>query len=185
MERAGAMRSLASFYDARKPHVFAISRMTPGDALALATRFSLQWAYRGRQSVFWQNGLTNARCEDPYLPFHLARPLDRRALVRVDVDRGTHPLTIAATQFARTQTQRVPELRFVRKVLRAAQARTVFFAHLYPQYAKFGDLAFVDAMSAFEGPLRIFVRGAAVQSVEMLPAQRGISAVATARLAIA
>jgi len=185
MERAGAMRSLASFYDARKPHVFAIARMTPGDALALATRFSLQWAYRGRQALFWQNSFTNARCEDPYLPFHLARPLDRRALLRIDVEHGRRSLTFALTQFARTQAQRVPELRFVRKALRVTQARALFFAHIYPQYAKFADLAFRDATGAFEGPLRIFVRDAVVESVEMVPAQRGISAIATARVAIA
>ena len=124
------MRSLASFYDARKPDVLAIARMTPGDALALATRFSLQWAYRGRQAVFWQNAFTNARCEDPYLPFHLTRPLDRRALVRVDVENASGTVTLAATQFARTETQRIPELRFVRKVLRAVERRAIFFAYL-------------------------------------------------------
>jgi len=184
MERAGAMRSLAAFYTAHTPQVLAIARMTPGDALALATRFSLQWAYRGRQAVFWQNSFTNARCEDPYLPFHFTRPLDRRALVRVDVERGQRSLTLAATQFARTQAQRVPELRFVRKVLRAVQSRGIFFAHLFPQYAKFADLAFVDVTRGFDGPVRIFVRDASIERVEILPAARGISQIACAQLTI-
>lgn len=183
MERAGAMRSLAAFYDAHLPDVFAICRMTPGDALAFATRFSLQWAYRGRQALFWTPEFTGARCEDPYLPFHLPRPLDRRALIRIDVERGVQTVTFAATEFARTQTQRAAEMRFVRGALRKMHSPAVFFAHVAAQYAKFADLGFEDVSGDPDVRERIYARGLRVERAVLVPEQRGIGPVTVAKLA--
>lgn len=176
MERAGAMRSLASFYDEHRPDVFAICRMKPGDALALATRFSLQWAYRGRQALFWTSAFKHAWLEDPYLPFHVTRPLDRRAFVRIDVERNGQTYTLAETEFARTQMQRTRELRFVRTALRRTHAPAIFFAHIPEQHAKFSDLGFQDASAHTNAHERIYVRGLRCIDVSELPEERGIGA---------
>lgn len=103
--------------------------MTPGDALAFATRFDLQWAYRGSQALFWQSAFERAQCTDLYLPLHLRRPFQRRGLVQVHVECAQRAFTITLTQFSPERDVRAIEMQFVRTSLRNdAAPHGLFFA---------------------------------------------------------
>lgn len=121
------MRSLAAHCAQGTYDVIAVSEIAPGEALSFATRFDLQWAYRGSQALFWGAQLEHARCSELYLPLRLTRPFARRAFLRVDADRGKHPLTLGITQLSASRTMRAAELRFLRAELRKAQPQALLF----------------------------------------------------------
>jgi hypothetical protein len=152
------MRRLAAFVAQTRPHILAVCDIPPGDSLSLATRFDLQWAYRGKQALFWNAAFAPGGVEGEYLPLRAPRLFGRRGFVRVDGMLGDLSLTIAVTQFGRDRRLRIPELRFARTQLRSAHRAAVFFAQFRQRRIGFADLGFHDiAPSAQEQ--RIFVRG--------------------------
>lgn len=137
------MRELASFVDAEKPHVMGICEIDAGDALSLATRFALQWAYRGRQALFWKAPLRVHAVHDRYLPVRVPHLFDRRGLLIVDADIGGEPCMLAATQISTQREGYVPEMRFARRHMRGAQ-RALLFADVPGYGIGFADLGFVQ-----------------------------------------
>ncbi|MDQ2873125.1 MAG: hypothetical protein M3R35_08375 [Candidatus Eremiobacteraeota bacterium] len=177
------MRSLAEFVAERDPQLLGVCEIDAGDALALATRFARQWAYRGRQALFWNDAFHARSVRDAYLPFRAAKPFDRRGLLRLEGSLGARETTLFATQFSTLREQRIPELRFARAQVRGTGA-SVLFAHLAPPHRRFADLGYVDASGAQDGDERLFVRGFRVESAVREDAPRGLGAPLRATVAI-
>lgn len=153
------MRRLAAFVAQTQPHILGVCDIAPGDSLSLATRFDLQWAYRGRQALFWTQTFAPSGVEGEYLPLPVPRLFGRRGFVRVEGKLGDIACTIAATQFARERRIRIPELRFARTQLRSAHHCSIFFAHLRERRIGFADLGFKDVTPAGEQAERVYARG--------------------------
>ncbi|MGR4064449.1 MAG: hypothetical protein ACLQPV_03270 [Vulcanimicrobiaceae bacterium] len=135
------MRALATFVAGAGFDAFAVSDIDSGDALALATRFALQWAYRGRQALFWTPHYEAKTCRDEYLPFNPARPFERRASIHIEGSRDGNDLALFATRFSDERGARVPELRVVRNALRKTKSAALVFADNLKENA-FADLGF-------------------------------------------
>lgn len=150
--RTGAMRDLASFVDAKNLQVMGICEIDAGDALSLATRFALQWAYRGRQALFWKAPFRVHAVHDRYLPVRVPHLFDRRGLLIVDADIEGEPCMLAATQISAEREGYVPEMRFARSHMRGAQ-RALLFAELPDYGIGFADLGFAQIAHG------IFARG--------------------------
>jgi hypothetical protein len=146
------MRRLASFVADAKPHVMGICEIESGDALALATRFALQWAYRGRQALFWRAPVHALAVRDRYLPPRARRIFDRRGLLIVDAQIDTVACTLAATEFGADRESYVGELRFARTQLRGA-APALLFVQAPAPAKRFADLGFQERAQG------VFVRG--------------------------
>lgn len=153
------MRALAALIDAERPAAFAVCEIDAGDAFSLATRFAVQWAYRGRQALFWNGDFRAHRVRDLYLPLRGAHLFDRRGLLRVDASYEGRECTLVTTQFSSERDGRVPELRFARKQLRATARDSIFFAHLDDRSIGFEDLGFHDATGNSQSQERVYVRG--------------------------
>lgn len=120
------MRSLAELVAAADPDVTALSEIDAGDALATATRFDREWAYRGGQALLWKRrGIAHA-VRDLYLPVSALRPFDRRGLLRVDVDIEKLSLHVFATQFAGDRSS-IRDLRFARSAVRGVEGNVLLF----------------------------------------------------------
>ncbi len=141
--RTGAMRQLAAFVDQAKPHVMGVCEIDAGDALSLATRFALQWAYRGRQALFWKTPFRAHAVHDRYLPARAAHLFDRRGLLVVDADLDGAPCMLAATQLSSERESYVPELRFARRHLRG-ETRALLFADVPAHHEGFSDLGYSE-----------------------------------------
>lgn len=141
--RAGAMRALAEFVAGAAPHAMGVCEIDAGDARLLATRFALQWAYRGRQALFWTEPFQAHAVHDRYLPLRAARVFDRRGLLIVDADLNGEPCVLAATQLRGERESYVPELRFARRHLRG-RAQTLLFADVPAGRGGFTDLGFAQ-----------------------------------------
>ncbi|MDQ2679676.1 MAG: hypothetical protein M3Y21_01445 [Candidatus Eremiobacteraeota bacterium] len=139
------MRSLAAFFAERNPDIFAVCEIDAGDALALATRFERQWAYRGSQALFWSRRFSATRVYDEYLPFAAVRPFERRGLVRVEGELDGEACTLITTQLAAEREARIPELRTLRKMLRAVENAALLFLHSPIKGRGFSDLKFARA----------------------------------------
>jgi hypothetical protein len=125
----GGMRAAAEAIDARSPAIFSAHGIEEGDALALATRFVFEYAYRGRVAIFW-----NAT-------FAAREILDRhRGLLRVSGTFGGGRLALVARRFSSQRTSRVRELRQVRTILRATKSAALLFVTGVVE----GDIGFVD-----------------------------------------
>lgn len=135
------MRELAAFVDEVKPHVMGVCEIDAGDALSLATRFALQWAYRGRQALFWRAPFRAHAVHDRYLPVRAARLFDRRGLLVIDADVDGVPCALAVTQLSSVREQFIVELRFARSHLRGTQP-ALLFAQMPPYRVGFSDLGF-------------------------------------------
>ncbi len=161
------MRSLAAFLSERNPDIFAICEIDAGDALALATRFERQWAYRGAQAMFWNPRFCATRVVDEYLPFVATRPFERRGLLRVEGSMDGQACTLVATQIALPREARIPELRVLRKTLRAIANAAVLFVHLPIDGRGFSDLGFVRAnhRESAIGAERIYVKQLPVEDL--------------------
>ncbi len=120
------MRAVAESIATRKPKLFAVSDISAGDALALATRFNCGWAYRGAQGLFWSEGYHAREVHDRYLPIDLLNPFERRGLLEVRGDLGKDPVALVATRFSGART-RVREWRFLRNALRAIDGGALVF----------------------------------------------------------
>ena len=139
------MRSLAAFLAQSQPHIVAVCDIEPGDALALATRFALQWVYRGGQALFWRPQYEALKIVDAYLPFSPLRPFSRRGVVRVDVMIAGVAVRVFLTQIGSRRDARIRELRYLRETLRETQGPCILFAVAPPSRIHYGDLGFVRA----------------------------------------
>lgn len=172
------MRSLAAFLSERDPDIFAICEIDAGDALALATRFERQWAYRGAQAIFWNRNFRADAVRDEYLPFSVARPFERRGLLRVEGSLFGTACALIATQITLERDVRIPELRALRRTLRAIGSAAILFVHLPNDRIEFADLGFVRADSRQIGDAaeRIYVQRFRVEEVTLDIARSGIGA---------
>ncbi len=136
------MRRVAEAIDAHAPAIFALHAIDEGDALALATRFAMDYAYRGRQALFW-----NAT-------FAAREVLDRqRGLLRVDGAFAGGRLALVAIRLSTDRASRVRELRKVRSVLRATKSGVLLFATgIVAGETGFADLGFA-ALAHSDGAL--------------------------------
>lgn len=153
------MRDLAGCVSRYDPGVLAISQIDSGDALALATRFARQWAYRGGQALFWKTDFRAERVLGDYLPFVSSRPFDRRGFLQVDGRLKDRPCSLYVTFFGRARSQYVPEMRFVRTKLRPGST-AIAFAHGVPSPG-LADLGFCDTSTDGKHHDRIYARGLA------------------------
>lgn len=127
----------------RSPAIFAVHGIDEGDALAFATRFAGDYAYRGRQALFWNPTFNAREVLDRYLPGPPLRPFDRRGLLQVDGTFMGAQVSLVATQLADDRPTRIPELRYVRTVLRATRRSTLLFANgVVAEEPGFADLGF-------------------------------------------
>lgn len=173
------MRSLAALFSAGDPDVAALSAIEAGDALATATRFDREWAYRGGQALLWKRRLTAHAVHDLYLPASALRPFDRRGLLRLDADAGSVPLHVFATQFAGDRSA-VRDLRFARSAVRRVAGNVVLFVS-EPGRSRIG---FTDTglQSVVPGPsLAIWARGFRLNVERYSEEESGLGAVAVAR----
>jgi hypothetical protein len=123
------MRAVAEAIDARAPAIFSVHGIEEGDALALATRFVLDYAYRARLAIFW-----NAT-------FAAREILDRpRGLLRVNGTFGGLRLALVARRFSQARASRVRELRHARTILRATKSPALLFVTGVVE----GEIGFAD-----------------------------------------
>jgi len=185
LARAGAMRALAQCVSASNPDVLALSEVDAGDALAMATRFDRQWAYRGGQAVLWNRRFAVAKVHDLYLPAAPLQAFERRGLLRVDGFCDGIELSLFASRFAPDRAC-VRDLRFTRSAIRAARSpRIVLFVTDPPANGRSAfrdlDLRANDANEA-AADLMLAVRGFIVQSCTAVPAGNGVGAQLVARI---
>ncbi|MDQ6929694.1 MAG: hypothetical protein M3126_03375 [Candidatus Eremiobacteraeota bacterium] len=183
--RAGAMRSLAAFIARAQPNLLAVCGIDAGDALAIATRFALQWAYRGGQAIFWKPDYQTVYVRDTYLPFSALRPFERRGLVRVDLRMNGTVVHAIATQIGRERDQRIREVRYVRALLRDTTGPCIFFCVSPPSRIGFTDLGFRRAGCAGVDGEALLARGFAIESAGDERATRGIGTPHVADLRLA
>ena len=96
--RTGSMRALAQYVASKTPAVLAVSGIGAGDARSLATRFGLQWVYRGRQALFWDQHFTATRIDTAYV--QARSPLRRTGLIEVHGMLSNEQCTLAVTHIA-------------------------------------------------------------------------------------
>ena len=120
------MRSLAADVAARNPSIFAVSGIAAGDALAIATRFDCNWAYRGAIALFWDDSYKAHEVHDRYLPMPGLNVFERRGMLEVRGERGGKALTLFAAPFSDDKS-RIREIRFVRTALRAIDGDALLF----------------------------------------------------------
>jgi hypothetical protein len=112
--------------------------VAPGDALVLATRFALEYAYRGGQAILWTSVFRAIEIHDRYLPAPPLRPLDRRGILQVDGTLGGKHFTVVATQFSAERENVVRELRFTRRALRGIEGALALFVADAPAMQRIG-----------------------------------------------
>jgi len=114
------------------PAIFSVHGIEEGDALALATRFACEYAYRGRLAIFW-----NAT-------FAAREIVDRnRGLLRVNGTFAGGRLALVARRFSSARASRVRELRQVRTELRTTKsAALLFVTGVVEGETGFADLGF-------------------------------------------
>ena len=112
------MRALAESFAARKPAIGAVSEIAAGDALAIATRFDRNWAYRGAMALFWTEAFKAHEVHDRYLPMPGLNPFERRGMLEVRGEYQGKPLTFIAAALSHDKS-RIREIRFLRSALRA------------------------------------------------------------------
>lgn len=177
------MRSLAAFVARTDPTIFAVSEIDAGDALAIATRFVLEWGYRGGQALFWKAPFQSARIYDAYLPFSAARPFERRGILRVAMQAGNKPLTVVATQIGTQRDQRIRELRALRTVLRKVEGACIVFCVFASGRIDLLDLGLTRAACRGTHDEAIYTRGFTVTGAhEDTTPHRGIGTPTIAQL---
>ena len=165
-----------------QPDIFAVSEIDAGDALAIATRFALQWGYRGGQAVFWKPAFVAGPIRDTYLPFSPLRPFERRGLVRVDLQLARASVGVFATQIGPERDQRIREWRYVRNVLRTAAGPALVFCLLPQARSTLSDLGFVRVGCRGVDDECVFARGFAVEeAADDTSAHRGTGTAIVAR----
>jgi hypothetical protein len=124
--RPGALRIAAERINRETPDLFCLHGIDAGDALAMATRFDCEWAYRGGQALLWRKTYRAHEVHDLYLPAPPLRPFEWRGLLEVDGECGSTTLTLIATQLSNDRA-RVREIRLVRTVARRRRGAAVLF----------------------------------------------------------
>ncbi len=173
------MRSLAGLLAAADPDVAALSEIDAGDALATATRFDLQWAYRGGQALLWKRRVIAHAVHDLSPPASALRPFYRRGLLRVDADIGNVPLHVFATQFAGDRSA-IRDLRFARSAIRGVAHNVLLFIS-EPAPSRIG---FTDAGLQRVAPvpkLAIWARGFALGVERYSEREDGLGSIAIVR----
>jgi hypothetical protein len=176
------MRSLAAFVAQSAPDILALSEIDAGNALAIATRFALDWAYRGGQALFWNRRFVAERVHDLYLPATGLRAFDRRGLLRVDGRCDDVALSLLATQFAADRT-RIRDLRFTRSSLRGIAGKVALFAvDPGPGRGGFADLGLRSVAAEGTDGLTLGARGYDVRMELAAQSHDGIGARLVAQL---
>jgi hypothetical protein len=166
---------LVNEYD---PALLAVCDIDAGSAYALATRFVREWVYRGRQALFWTNAFTAGAVHDFYLPFAPGRPFDRRGLLQVDGSFEDSAFVVFATQIADGR-EGVPELRFVRHTVRAANApRALAFAQTADRRIGLRGLGFEEIGPRDARELQVYARGLRGLSSQVVARHGGLGAAA-------
>ncbi len=161
------MRSLAAFLARTDPEIFALCEIDAGNALALATRFVRQYAYRGGQALFLKSsGSITAVSDEPVLLWP-SRPFDRRGVVCVKARRGNGMVSVLTAKIASRRKQRAAEVRHLRNIVRALETPAILFVHLtheaalhFPGYER---VAFARALSERIYQSGFMVRNASVE----------------------
>jgi hypothetical protein len=178
LRRAGAGLSLARLLADEDPVVAAVGEIDAGDALASATRFAREWAYRGGQAVLWKGDFAAHEVHDLYLPVSVRRAFDRRGLLRVDGTLGERDLHLFATQFAPDRSS-VGELRFARARIRdVAGDALLFVAERSRSRVAFSDLGLRELTTA--AGLAVYARGFDLRLVRANEEEGGLDAVVVA-----
>ena len=173
------MQSLAALFAAADPDIAALSEIDAGDALAMATRFDREWAYRGGQSLFWKRHVTAHAVHDLYLPMSALRPFDRRGLLCVDAEGDGGALHVFATQFAGDRTA-ARDLRFARSAVRGVAGDVLLFiAEPGSSRVGFGDIGLTSVKPA--QALAMWARGFRLELERYSESENGLGAVAIAR----
>jgi endonuclease/exonuclease/phosphatase family metal-dependent hydrolase len=141
----------------RPADILAISEIEPGDALVLATRFAMQWAYRGGQALLWNKRFIVREIRDLYLPIAGAGMFGRRGFLRVDGSLNGEGCTLVATHLSSRRERRIPELRFMRAHLRACEPEALAFIQSDGGALRIEDLGFYPV--EHERAQFIFARG--------------------------
>lgn len=171
------MRSLAAIFSAADPDVAALSQVDAGDALATATRFDREWAYRGGQALLWKRRLNAHAVHDLYLPMSALRPFDRRGLLCVDAESEDGAVHVFATQFAPDRTA-IRDLRFARAAVRAVDGNALLFiAEPVASRIGFADAGFHSVAAP---SIAIWARGFRLELQRTSEAEPGLGAVAIA-----
>ncbi len=177
------MHALAAFIARAQPHILGISEIDSGDALALATRFALQWAYRGGQAVFWKPQFKAVSVSNAHPPFSPLRPFERRGVVRVDLEIAGAPVRVFATQMSAERERRIRELRYLRTSLRQTDGPCIVFCVSPPSRIEYGDLGFTRAGCRGVHDETVWVRGFDVRGARDERPERGIGTPLVAALA--
>lgn len=177
------MLSLAALFAEADPDVAALSQIDAGDALATATRFDREWAYRGGQALLWKRDVVAHAVHDLYLPMSALRPFDRRGLLRLDAEWRGVPLHAFATQFAGDRTA-IRDLRFARSAIRSVDGNVLLFIS-NPASSRIG---FADVGLRSVAPARsvaIWARGFRLKLERYSESEPGLGAVVVATAATA
>jgi hypothetical protein len=173
------MRSLAALFAAADPGIAALSEIDAGDALAMATRFDREWAYRGGQALLWKRNVTAHAVHDLYLPMSALRPFDRRGLLRLDAEAEGVPLHVFATQFAADRAA-IRDLRFARAAVRGVDGNVLLFI-AEPGPSRIG-FAGTGLRSVAPAPsMAIWARGFHLDLQGYSESEPGLSSIAIAR----
>lgn len=151
------MRKLAAFVAQTNPDILAVCEIGSGDARSLATRFAMQWAYRGRQAIMWTHVFAAQKVYGRYLP--APHPFQRRGFVRVDGALDQRACSLMTTQFATARSTRAAQLRVARSQLQEAAHDALFFALVPGVEMRFDDVGFRDESPAEAGHLRVYKCG--------------------------
>jgi hypothetical protein len=165
----GAMQALAATVAETDPDVLAVCEIDAGDAFALATRFARGWAYRGGQAIFWTRAFAAATVHDLYLPFAIARPFDRRGILRVDGTLGASPAALFATQFDEARAFAIPEVRFARRQLHASSGSAIAFAQTNRAVPGLRGRGIELLADDGEAGIYVYAHGFAARTVERRP----------------
>jgi hypothetical protein len=170
------MRALAQRISTSQPDVLALSEIDDGDALALATRFDLQWAYRGGQALLWNARLRSARVAESYLPAAPLQAFERRGLLRLDGAFDDGELSLLAARFS-SDRSRARDLRFTRGIVRAMRATgaLLFITNSPPSASDaFRDFGFAASGAPAAPALLLATRGCDVRSCVGIGAGNGL-----------
>jgi hypothetical protein len=174
------MRSLAAFISETKPDVVACCDVDAGDALATATRFDLEWVYRGAQALLWSRRIVASDVHEFYLPAAPLRAFERRGLLRVDGRCGDGALHVFATSCA-TDRSGIRDLRFTRTMLRDASVPALLLIAMPKTAIGFGDLGMQTVDSPASGDLAIAARGFELAFVNASGPQAGLGSTLVVR----
>lgn len=133
--------------------------MPSGDSLSLATRFELQWVYRGRLALFWGGAFSAQAVRD-----------EQRGFLRVDGTFESMACTVAVARFSLERHRHIPQTRFARAQMRVAHRSAVLFAHRPLRAGIFCDLGFDDVTPENETAERVYVRKMDVSRIRALTA---------------